>query len=386
MPIKTCQINFEMKTSKFGKFRRVVIKVGSALLVDKHGDFNNIWLDNLSSEIALLKKSGTEILIVSSGAVAIGCNILKKSKSQMSLNEMQASAAMGQAQLVMEWQDSFKSKNINVAQILLTRADTENKKRFLNSKDTLSSLLDYGVIPVINENDTVATDELKFGDNDRLAARVAQMAMADLLILLSDVDGLYDSDPKKNMNALHIPTIDKISDEIINMAGKNTSNYGSGGMVTKLQAAKIATQAGCSTIISNGAHERPLSSIIQGEKCSYFSVDSNSILTRKQWLAGYLDVSGSFKIDHGAQRALYKGGSLLPVGLMDVEGDFERGDVIRIMNDDKQEIGRGLTAYSSEEAEKIKGCQSDNIIKKLGYKNKSELIHRDNMALFQSKV
>ena len=186
MPIKTCQIDCKMKTSKFGTFKRVVIKVGSALLLDKHGEFNNVWLDNLSSEITSLKKSGTEILIVSSGAVAIGCNILKKSKAQMSLNEMQAAAAMGQAQLVMEWQDSFKSKNINVAQILLTRADTENKKRFLNSKDTLSSLLDYDVIPVINENDTVATDELKFGDNDRLAARVAQMVMADLLILLSE--------------------------------------------------------------------------------------------------------------------------------------------------------------------------------------------------------
>ena len=374
------------KADLIQKSKRVVIKIGSALLIDKKKDkLNSKWLNSLAFDLNDLIKLNKEVIIVSSGSIGLGQKQLGL-MGNLTLDEKQAAAATGQITLAHAWKEVMGIHGLNIAQILLAPDDTETRRKHLNARATLLKLLELKVIPVINENDTVATDELKFGDNDRLAARVAQMAMADLLILLSDVDGLYDSDPKKNKNALLIPTIDKISDEIINMADKNTSNYGSGGMVTKLQAAKIATQAGCSTIISNGAREKPLSSIIQGGKCSYFSVDSNSILTRKQWLAGYLDVSGSFKIDHGAQRALCEGGSLLPVGLMDVEGDFERGDIIRIMNDDDQEIGRGLTAYSSEEAEKIKGCQSDNIIKKLGYKNKSELIHRDNMALFQSKV
>ena len=370
-----------MKVGKIGQFNRIVIKVGSALLLDNNEEFNRGWLNNLSNEIEQLHNRRTEILIVSSGAVAIGSTYLRKKRSHMNLNEMQAAAAMGQAQLVMEWQDSFKSSGINTAQILLTRSDTENKKRFLNSKDTLLTLIKYDVIPIINENDTVATEELRYGDNDRLAARVAQMTSADLLILLSDVDGMYTSNPKTNQTAKHIPVIDNLNEEIFSMADIADSNYGSGGMITKLKAAKIATSAGCATIVTDGLKKTPLTSLIEGGKCTYFPARSNSKSPRKQWLSGYLDTSGSFKIDDGAKVALEKGGSLLPVGLTEIEGTFERGDVVTIIDANNTELGKGMTAYSSVEAKQIIGCQSDSIKDKLGYKNSSEIVHRDDMAL-----
>ena len=370
-----------MKVGKIGQFNRIVIKVGSALLLDNNEEFNRDWLNNLSNEIEQLHNRRTEILIVSSGAVAIGSTYLRKKRSHMNLNEMQAAAAMGQAQLVMEWQDSFKSSGINTAQILLTRSDTENKKRFLNSKDTLLTLIKYDVIPIINENDTVATEELRYGDNDRLAARVAQMTSADLLILLSDVDGMYTSNPKTNQTAKHIPVIDNLNEEIFSMADIADSNYGSGGMITKLKAAKIATSAGCATIVTDGLKKTPLTSLIEGGKCTYFPARSNSKSSRKQWLSGYLDTSGSFKIDDGAKVALEKGGSLLPVGLTEIEGTFERGDVVTIIDANNTELGKGMTAYSSVEAKQIIGCQSDSIKDKLGYKNSSEIVHRDDMVL-----
>jgi len=371
-----------MKKNILSGFERVVIKVGSALLIDKRGHFNKKWLKKISEEIASLHEEGVEVLVVSSGAVAIGCILMDRKRSELNLNDLQATAAMGQAQLVLEWQDAFKEHEINVGQILLTPEDTENKKRFLNSKSTLESLIEFNVIPVINENDTVATDELRYGDNDRLAARVAQMVMADGLILLSDVDGLYESDPNINQHAKHIPIIEDVSDQIISMAGSKESNFGSGGMLTKLQAAKIATHAGCVTIISDGTKEKPLKSLMKGGRYSLFNAKEKPMVLRKQWLVGCLDVKGVLKIDNGAQKALEEGGSLLPVGLLEVKGDFERGDVVNLMNSQGNEIGRGLAAYSSSEANIIIGCQSDLIIKRLGYKGRSEIVHRDDMALF----
>ena len=270
MLTRICQVDKNMDGEKFFGFKRIVIKIGSALLIDENGNFNTSWLGNIANEISLLLNEGIEVLIVSSGAVAIGSGIIGRKRNLMNINELQAAAAMGQAQLVMEWQSALSDHNIKTAQILLTRQDTENQKRFLNSKNTLQALLKLKVVPVINENDTVATDELKYGDNDRLAARVAQMVMADGLLLLSDVDGLYTSDPSVNKNTKHITKVESVTDEILMMAGSKESNFGSGGMLTKLQAAKIAMHAGCTTIISNGSQDEPIKHLMDNGKCSIF--------------------------------------------------------------------------------------------------------------------
>jgi|TARA_B110000444_G_scaffold229622_1_gene236263 glutamate 5-kinase len=371
-----------MQRDRLYGFKRLVIKIGSALLIDKDGTFNKLWLKSIADEISRLVENGVEILVVSSGAVAIGCSVIDRKRSQMSLNELQAAAAMGQAQLVIEWQEALEKNNVKVAQILLTPGDTENRKRFLNSKNTLQALLKLDVIPIINENDTVATDELSYGDNDRLAARVAQMVMADGLILLSDVDGLYDKDPALTPKAKHIGSINSVTDEILKMAGSRESNYGSGGMLTKLHAAKIAMHAGCTTIISNGTQNKPISNLMDGGKCSIFKAKQSPGMIRKQWLSGFLDTSGTLSIDKGAKEALNQGGSLLPVGLTEVSGDFERGDVVILNDEIGNEIGKGVTTYSSVEASLIVGCQSEEILKKLGYQGKPEIIHRDDMVLF----
>ena len=371
-----------MQRDKFFGFKRLVIKIGSALLINKDGTFNKIWLKSIADEINTLLENGVEILVVSSGAVAIGCGIIDRKRAQMSINELQAVAAMGQAQLVIEWQEALKKNDVKVAQILLTRDDTENRKRFLNSKNTLQSLLRLDVVPIINENDTVATDELSYGGSDRLAARVARMVMADGLILLSDVDGLYEADPALTSKAKHIANIDSVTDEIIEMAGSKESNYGSGGMLTKLHAAKIAMHAGCTTIISNGTKNKPISNLLDGGKCSIFKAKQSPHVIRKQWLLGFLDTRGTLIIDKGAKVALNQGGSLLPVGLTNVRGNFERGDVVILKNEQDEEIGKGITSYSSIEASLIIGCRSEAILKKLGYQGKPEIIHRDDMVLF----
>ena len=371
-----------MEKNNFLGFKRLVIKIGSALLINNDGTINKTWLKSIANEINILLLSKVEILIVSSGAVAIGCGIIAKKRAKMNLNELQAAAAMGQAQLVMEWQDALKGINVKTAQILLTPDDTENRKRFLNSKNTLQALLKLNVVPIINENDTVATDELRYGDNDRLAARVAQMVMADGLILLSDVDGLYESDPVLNNRVKHIANINAVTDEILMMAGSKESNFGSGGMLTKLHAAKIAMHAGCTTIISNGAQDKPISHLIAGGKCSVFKAKESPSMIRKQWLLGFLDTCGTLILDAGAKEALNQGGSLLPVGLIEVLGDFERGDVVVIKDKKGTEIGKGVATYSSIEANLIKGCRSEVIMKKLGYQGKAEIIHRDEMVLF----
>ena len=323
------------------------------------------------------------MLIVSSGAVAIGCNVLGLSRRRSRLDELQASAAAGQVQLVHAWQEELGKHRITAAQVLLTPGDTEDRRRFLNAKNTLQKLLKLKVIPVINENDTVATDELRYGDNDRLAARVAQMVMADGLVLLSDVDGLYSADPHVDAEAEHFPLVSEITEEILAMAGATGSAVGSGGMLTKLQAAKIATHAGCVTIVACGAVEQPLQSLADGGKCTVFPAEGTPAAARKQWLAGILVVSGELRIDDGAARALANGSSLLPVGVVAVSGNFRRGDVVSLVNAAGVELGRGLATYTSDEATAIIGCRSEQIEARLGYCGKSVLVHRDDLVVFQ---
>jgi glutamate 5-kinase len=375
-----------MSGVELNKLQRLVVKIGSSLLVDQDGRLDRNWLAGLAEDIATLHAANQQILIVSSGAIAIGSSVLGINPRRSRLEELQAAAAAGQVQLVHAYQDALGEHGISAAQVLLTLDDTENRRRFLNAKGTLCKLLDHAVVPVINENDTVATEEIRYGDNDRLAARVAQMVMADGLLLLSDVDGFYTSDPGDNPDAEHIPTVAKISEEMFAMAGDSRSEIGSGGMATKLQAARIATHAGCSTIVASGAVERPLSALADGGKCTVFSAEGTPATARKQWLAGIHEVRGELRLDPGAATALANGSSLLPVGLLEVVGDFRRGDAVTLIGADGEELGRGLAAYASEEALEIIGCRSEQIEPILGYRGRSVMVHRDDLVLFGSKI
>jgi len=365
--------------------RRLVVKIGSSLLIDEAGRINRQWLDYLAEDIAELRRSGPQILIVSSGAVALGSRVLGLKPRRARLEELQAAAAAGQVQLVHAYQEALSVYGISAAQILLTPDDTEIRYRFQNARNTLEKLLDFGVIPVINENDTVATEELKYGDNDRLAARVAQIVMADGLVLLSDVDGFYSSNPATNTEARHIPLVTTITDDMYAMAGKSTSTVGTGGMSTKLMAAQIATHAGCATVIASGQHDHALHELYNGGKCTVFAGNGTPAAARKQWLAGILEVRGELRLDAGATAALKGGKSLLPVGVIEVVGMFRRGDAITLVDDTGAEIGRGLAAYTSEEAHRIKGCRSEQIETKLGYRGRSVIVHRDDLVLFPDK-
>lgn len=364
------------------EYRRLVIKVGSSLLIDSKDHVHRGWLEGLAENIATLKSNGQEVLIVSSGAIAIGSTVLGINKRRARLEDLQAAAAAGQVQLVTAWQEALALHGIVAAQVLLTPEDTENRRRFLNARGTLEKLLDHSVVPIINENDTVATEEIRYGDNDRLAARVAQLVMADALILLSDVDGLYTADPGSFDAAEHIPEVHKITDDIQTMAGETRSDIGSGGMSTKVQAARIATHAGCSTVIASGAIERPLDSLASGGTCTIFRAQGSPAAARKQWLAGVLEVRGELRLDHGAVNALNDGKSLLPVGVVEVVGNFRRGDVVTLVDSRGNELGRGLAEYSSEEAERLAGCQSEQIEERLGYRGRSVMVHRDELVLF----
>ena len=371
-----------MANPVLGDLRRLVIKIGSTLLADERKQLNRKWLDDLADDVNILRNNGHQVLIVTSGAVAIGALVLGIDRRRARLEELQAAAAAGQVQLVHAYQNALSRHDIKVAQILLTPDDTEIKRRFLNARGTLEKLLEFGIVPVINENDTVATDELRYGDNDRLAARVAQTVMADCLILLSDVDGFYSADPRANSDAKYFDVVDSISDEHMRMAGGAGSTIGSGGMQTKLQAARIATLAGCATIVASGAVERPLNALFNGGRHTTFTASSSPAAARKQWLAGILEVRGKLMLDLGATAALKAGKSLLPVGLTTVAGQFNRGDAVMIIGHDGVELGRGLAAYSSAEATAIKGCRSDQIEKILGYRGRSVLVQRDDMVLF----
>jgi len=363
-------------------YRRLVIKVGSSLLIGSDGHVHRGWLEGLAENIATLQLGGHEVLIVSSGAIAIGSTVLDINKRRARLEDLQAAAAAGQVQLVHAYQEALGTHGIIAAQVLLTLEDTENRRRFLNARGTLQKLLERSVVPIINENDTVATEEIRYGDNDRLAARVAQLVMADALILLSDVDGLYSADPGSDANATHVPEVHTITDAVQEMAGQTRSSIGSGGMATKVQAARIATHAGCSTVIASGVVERPLETLATGGICTVFRAEGTPTAARKQWLAGVLEVRGELRLDDGAVNALNDGKSLLPVGVLEVVGSFRRGDVVTLVDSTGNELGRGLAEYSNEEAGRLAGCHSELIEERLGYRGRSVMVHRDELVLF----
>ena len=373
-----------MSGLNFSSYRRLVVKVGSSLLVDDFGELNRTWLDKLANDVADLSNNGHEVLIVSSGAIAIGGSVLGINKQRAKLPDLQAAAAAGQVQLVHAYQEALGRHGITVAQILLTPDDTEDRRRFLNARRTLGKLIALSVVPVINENDTVATEEIRYGDNDRLAARVAQLVMADALILLSDVDGLYTTDPRSNSDAKHIPEVAAIDDDILSMAGESGSEVGTGGMTTKVQAAGIATHAGCITIIASGVIDSPLRALKDGGRYTIFNASDTPAAARKQWIAGVLDVSGELSLDDGAIGALRDGSSLLPVGVIAVAGDFSRGDVVTLKALSGKVVGRGLAEYSSDEASRLSGVQSDQIENVLGYRGRSVMVHRDELVLFNN--
>ncbi|MGE0189568.1 MAG: glutamate 5-kinase [Steroidobacteraceae bacterium] len=362
--------------------RRVVIKVGSSLLVERAtGLVNRTWLVTLAQDIKRLRDAGQEVLLVSSGAIALGRRQLGLTPGKLKLEESQAAAAVGQIRLAHAWTEVLEQHGLTVAQILLTFTDTEERRRYLNARSTLGTLLKLGSIPVINENDTVATAEIRYGDNDRLAARVAQMISADCLVLLSDVDGLYSADPGRDPHARFIAEVRGISAEIEAMAGGVSSDVGSGGMATKVAAAKIAVAAGCHMCVALGTQLHPLQRILDGERCSWFYPDANPATVRKQWIAGTLKPAGDLIIDAGALAALQRGKSLLPAGVTRVVGKFERGDALRVCSAAGVEVARGLTAYSSADAEQICGRQSGDIEQLLGFRGRDEIIHRDDLVL-----
>jgi glutamate 5-kinase len=365
-------------------FRRLVVKVGSSLLVDDQGALNRDWLEKLAEDIAALAREGHEILVVSSGAIAIGSSVIGINKKRARLEDLQAAAAAGQVQLVHAYQEALCSHDISVAQVLLTPDDTEDRRRFLNARRTFGKLIERSVIPVINENDTVATTEICYGDNDRLAARIAQLVMADALVLLSDVDGFYTADPGADENAEHIPIVTSIDSDTLAMAGETRSDVGTGGMATKVQAASIATHAGCSTIIASGVIPHPLKALNEGARCTVFRATATPAAARQQWLAGLLEVSGELHIDQGAAKALRDGSSLLPVGVAKVIGNFRRGDVVALKDLSGVQIGRGLAEYSADDATRLVGVRSDQIENVLGYRERATMVHRDELVLFDN--
>jgi glutamate 5-kinase len=363
-------------------FRRIVVKVGSSLLIGDDGRVDRLWLAELAADVASLQGRGHEVLVVSSGAIAIGSTVLGINKRRARLEDLQAAAAAGQVQLAHAYQEALGEHAITTAQVLLTPEDTENRRRFLNARGTLGRLIERRVVPVINENDTVATEEIRYGDNDRLAARVAQLVMADALILLSDVDGFYTADPAGNPQAEHIPLVTAITDDMQRMAGETRSDIGSGGMATKVQAARIATHAGCATIITSGVVQRPLSELAAGSRCTLFRAPGTPAAARKQWLAGVLEVRGELRLDDGASQALRNGKSLLPVGVVEVIGNFRRGDVVTLVDSRGREMGRGLAEYSFDEASQLAGRQSESIESVLGYRGRAVMVHRDELVIF----
>lgn len=374
-------------TDKLKDAKRIVIKCGSALFIDSNGQIREEWLSTLAKDIANLKTSGKEILIVTSGAVALGRKILSLQNSKLNIEEKQAAAAIGQVELMQVWQNALGKEEIICAQTLLTAYDTERWRNWLNARDTFEALFNMGVVPIVNENDTIATEEIKYGDNDRLSARVAQMIGADILILLSDINGLYTSNPKTDNNAKHIPIVSVITPEIENMAGgADLSGVGTGGMHTKIEAAKIATSAGTIVSISSGLENNPLSKLVINTKKgnsgnTVFTTNSDIKSSQNAWLANNIKPQGTFIIDDGALKALNKGGSLLPVGVKTIEGAFERGDAVIIKSLKGDIIARGISAYSSNDAAKIIGKQSSEIESILGFEGRPALIHRDYMVM-----
>jgi glutamate 5-kinase len=369
-------------TDIFAGTRLIVVKVGSALLVDAaKGALRRRWLQSLCADVAVLKSEGARVLLVSSGSIALGRRLLGLGAGTLRLDESQAAAAAGQVRLAEAYADIFAASGIVAAQILLTLGDTETRARYLNARATLNTLLTLGAVPVVNENDTVATAEIRFGDNDRLGARVASMMGADRLVLLSDVDGLYSADPGRDAAAAHIPEVAAITPEIEAMAGESISGLGRGGMSSKLVAARIAMAAGCDVILSKGEVLHPLAALRQGARHTRFHASTTPAAAKKRWIAGVLKPEGVLVIDDGAVRALGEGKSLLPAGIRRIDGRFERGDVVVVRSRDGSEIARGLAAYGASDAERIAGKRSLEIAAILGYRGADEMIHRDDLAL-----
>jgi glutamate 5-kinase len=370
------------KTPSLTSFRRIVIKVGSSLLVDHDaGVLKREWLDTLTADIAALHKDKRDLIVVSSGAIALARASMKLPRGALKLEEAQAAAAVGQIALARSWSESLGAHDISAGQVLLTLTDTEERRRYLNARSTIDKLLEWRSVPVINENDTVATTEIRYGDNDRLAARVATMTSADLLVLLSDIDGLYDKPPAAGNDAKLVPVVPRISPEIEAMAGASGSELSRGGMFTKIEAGKIATTAGVHMVIASGRVPHPLRAIVDGGPCTWFLTPANPVTARKKWIAGSLEPRGALTIDAGAVRALHLGKSLLPAGVIKIEGAFGRGDAVIVRGPDGHEVGRGLIAYDADDAEKIKGRSSADVLLILGYTGRTEMIHRDDLVI-----
>ena len=358
-----------LNKARIAEAKRIVVKIGSVLLVDDNsGTLHNAWLNSLGKDVAALRDRGHEVILVSSGAIALGRRYLGLKTGELKLEEKQAAAAVGMVRLAQSYQETLNKFDLSVAQILLTLDDSENRRRYLNARSTIMTLLRVGVVPLINENDTIATDEIRFGDNDRLAARVASMVSADLLILLSNINGLYTADPAQDKTAKLVPTVTEITHEIEAMASNTVTSDSSGGMPTKLAAAKQCLGAGCRMIICEGRGMFPLKSLENGGDCT--------------WISGSLQSLGSVIVDDGAVAALERGRSLLPAGILRIEGTFQRGDAITIMKRDGSEFGRGLIAYSSEDATQIIGHKTGEIEDLLGYRGRDEIIHRDDLVIF----
>ncbi len=365
---------------KFENAKCIVIKIGSSLLVDENtGTLRLQWLESLAQDVYDLKKMGKEVVLVSSGSIALGRRILELPTQILELDQSQAAASVGQIQLAQAYQKSLSKYGITTGQVLVTAEDSQNRRRYLNSRATLATLLRMDVVPIVNENDTVATDDIRFGDNDRLAAQVASLCDADILIILSDVDGLYTSNPLSDKSAKHIPIVSLITPEIVSYAGNSTSQDSKGGMITKIDAARVAMAAGCILIITKGKSLRPINRLQVGASATWFIPEGDAITARKKWISA-MKVKGRLYIDSGAEKALENGKSLLPVGLINYDGDFQRGDTVEILSFDGRSLAKGLVAYNEPELSLIKGCHSREIKDLLGHAGRSALVHRNDMT------
>ena len=362
------------------KFKKIVIKIGSSILIDKKGKPKKKWLREFTKDIKNLIKKKKQIVIVSSGAIAMGCEYLKIRKNGLKVDKSQAVASIGQIELMDFYKKTFDKNGIKISQILLTLDDTEQRRRSINARRTIDNLLTMGIAPIINENDTTATTEIKYGDNDRLAARVSQIISADCLILLSDVDGLYTDNPKKNKQTKLIKTVKNIDENIKKYATKKENIYGSGGMKTKIDAAKICQLSGCYMAIANGNYKNPIKEIFENQRCTWFLPRISKLDARKQWIIGSISPKGEVIIDSGAVKALNNGKSLLPAGVKKINGTFEKGDHILVKDQNNIEYARGLSSFSSIEIEKIKGSHSSKIKNILGYSSREEIIHKDDLV------